>query len=316
MENLPHGFRSDFADCGEVRLHFVTNAAPDQSPQGQDPRTPIVFLHGFPEFWRAWEPVFRPLASDYQIIALDQRGFNLSDAPADVSNYTTRKLVGDLVALTSQLLGKRAFVLAGHDWGASVAYAAAIGFPQMVRALVIANGVHPVLFQKALIDDAGQRKASQYIHVLKDAQAAARMSENSYARTLSMLEKFSAAPWLDAGLRQAYIDAFSKEGRLDAMLNWYRASPIVVPKPDEDVPLPALYHGTPDQFAVTMPHLLIWGLKDTALLPVSRKGIETFASKVELVEFETGDHWLLHTHGPQIAAEIDQFVKRNAINHS
>lgn len=309
LQNLPQGFQSAFSDCGEARLHFVHNAAATL-PDGalDDARTPIIFLHGFPEYWAGWKPVLRELSRDYLLIAPDQRGYNLSDAPQRVSDYAAKKLVSDLLALSSNLLGNRRFVLAGHDWGASVAYAAAISVPERLLGLVIVNGVHPVLFQKALVENRDQAKASQYFHILRADDAAERMAQDDFRRTFGMLERFSSAKWLDAEERQGYRRAWSQPGRMNAMLNWYRASPIVVPVEGEPVPPTPLKDAGPDRFSIRAPHLLVWGSQDTALLPVCREGLEKFAPNLRVVEVPDAGHWIIHTHGPDVAAQIRSFI--------
>ena len=309
MQQLPRNFHSAFTDCGEVRLHFVHNAASVNADGTLDDlRTPIVFLHGFPEYWAGWKPVFPDLQDKYLLIAPDQRGYNLSDAPQRTESYTARKLVSDLLALTSNLLGNRKFVLAGHDWGAAVAYSAAISVPERLIALIIVNGVHPGPFQRALINDPAQIRASQYFHFLRAADSADRMSEDAFRRAFGMFEKFSPAPWLDEDEREGYRRAWSQPGRLNAMLNWYRASPIVVPLPGEPAPSAPLKDADPRKFAVAAPHLLVWGMKDPALLPSSRAGLEQFAARLSTVEIADGDHWVIHTHGARIAREIDTFL--------
>ncbi len=160
---VPGGFHSSFVQCGQMRLHVVVNS---ESP-ATDARHPLIFLHGFPEFWVAWQEVYVRLADRYCVIAPDQRGYNLSDAPAGIENYEVPRLVGDLVGLADRLVGSRRFLLCGHDWGASVAYAAAFRHPERISGLAIANGVHPVLFQRALLNDPQQCAASQYIHYLQ-----------------------------------------------------------------------------------------------------------------------------------------------------
>lgn len=311
MHTLPDGFHSTLYDCGEVRLHAVHNSAVvDDNGVLQDERPAILFLHGFPEYWAAWKPVFPFLQDDYLLIAPDQRGYNLSDAPQEAEAYAASKLVADILALADRALGNRKFILCGHDWGASVAYALAIRNPQRLNGLVIANGVHPVLFQRALLHDEEQKQASQYFHTLTAEGAAQRMAEHEFSRTLSMFEKFSHTPWLDEEERDGYRKAWSDEARLNAMLNWYRSSPVVVPKPGEPVPAAPLAQGTPGHFGVTVPHLLIWGMQDQALLPVSRAGLEAFAPDLKLVEIAEGDHWLIHTHPEQIAGEIGSFAQQ------
>ncbi|MEC9342935.1 MAG: alpha/beta fold hydrolase [Pseudomonadota bacterium] len=309
MTELPEGFRSVFVACGGTRLHAVTNAPQGADAPVEDLRPAIVFLHGFPEYWAGWRDVFSRLCDDYLVIAPDQRGYNLSDAPQGVEHYATGKLVGDLLALTSSLIGERQFILAGHDWGASVAYAAAIGAPDRVSGLVIANGVHPVVFQRALLSDPEQAAASQYIHRLCMPGAAERMAQDDFALTLGMLEKFSATDWLNEATRQGYREAWSRPGRLDAMLNWYRASPLVVPGPDGAPAEAPLTQAPAEKFVVAMPHLLIWGDADQALRPAATEGLEAFAPQLERMVIPGADHWLIHSHAGQIADAIDRFAR-------
>ena len=105
--------RFDLHQCGEINLHVAS---------GGDVAAPlIVMLHGFPEFWAAWEPVMVDLARDFHVVAPDQRGYNLSSKPRGVDAYRVGRMVGDIAALADRLSPTRPFVLAGHDWGASVA---------------------------------------------------------------------------------------------------------------------------------------------------------------------------------------------------
>lgn len=305
---LPKGFRSEFADCGAVRLHVVTNRMGGDSVA--DTRRPVVFLHGFPEYWIAWAPVFQLLADEFLVIASDQRGFNLSDAPQAVGEYRAGLLVGDLLAVADKLLGQRRFLLAGHDWGASVAYAVAMARPDRICGLFVANGVHPVPFQRAILDDPEQRLASQYIRYLRQADAAQKLAEDGFRRTFGMFEKFSRAPWLDAQLRAAYARAWSRPGRLNAMLNWYRASPLVVPLPGEEAPASPLLQLPPGELAVHVPHALAWGARDIALRASARAGLERFCADLTSIELPEADHWVLHTHAERLAAEIRRFAQR------
>lgn len=303
MAALPDGFHSTYIVNGDVSLHVVHNC------RENDQRPAIVFLHGFPEFWIAWREVFIHLSNDYQIIAPDQRGFNLSSAPKEPAAYKTKNMVSDLFAVATSLIGDKSFVLAGHDWGASVAYAAAIGKPDKISKLIIANGVHPVCFQEAMIDDPKQRAASQYFHKLTAVDAPRRMAENDYARTFSMFEKFSTSPWVSPEIRKEYLQAWSQPGRLEGMLNWYRSSPIVVPKPDENIDPPPLYGGDLARFSVPMDHLLIWGHQDQALIPSSIARLPEFAPKLTKIDLLDADHWLLHTHSQEVADRVAEFLR-------
>ena len=126
----------------------------------------MIMLHGFPEYWAAWKNVAEHLINDWRLVLPDQRGFNLSSKPEGVDAYNTKHMVADLDDLIQQISRERKVVLCGHDWGASVAYAYAMRHSERVSQLIIANGVHPVCFQKALLACGAQTDASQYMNVL------------------------------------------------------------------------------------------------------------------------------------------------------
>jgi pimeloyl-ACP methyl ester carboxylesterase len=199
-------------------------------------------------------------------------------------------------------------VVAGHDWGASVAYAYAFSRPERLTHLIIANGPHPFTFQKAIIDDAEQRAASQYINKLREPGMEARLAEDGFARLSRMFSGFSATDWMTPNMQQAYCEAWGQEGALEGMLNWYRASPVVVPAAGETpdtVPILALPEET---FRVRMPHLLLWGEADTALRPSCLAGLDRFAPKLTIKTIAGAGHWLLHERPDEASSAIGAFL--------
>jgi pimeloyl-ACP methyl ester carboxylesterase len=123
-----------FADVNGVRLHIAE--------QGQGPL--ILLLHGWPESWYSWRHQFGPLAAaGYRVVAPDQRGYARSEQPPDVMSYTLLHLVGDMIALIEEL-GEEQAVVVGHDWGAPVAWTAAMLRPDKVRA-VAGLSIPPIL---------------------------------------------------------------------------------------------------------------------------------------------------------------------------
>ena len=309
--NLPKGFRSDFVECNGIRIHAVHNGEAYKGHPLDDPRKPLLLLHGFPEFWIAWEAVMNRLGDEFLVLVPDQRGYNKSDAPSGRENYKARTLVQDMVALTLAVFGEREFTLGGHDWGASIAYGLAINFPQKVSGLLIANGVHPACFQKAMIDYPAQAKASAYFHILRSPEAAPHMCANGFAKTFSMFEKFSLSEWLTEELKERYRQAWDGEARMAAMLHWYSSSPIVVPREGEPIPEAPLYDVGPDTFRISMPHTLVWGKGDQALLPVSQSDLDLYCDDLRRVEVEDADHWILHTHQDLVAEELRCLMKSN-----
>ena len=108
-----------------IDIHFAE--------QGSGPA--VLLCHGFPETWWSWRRQMQPLAeAGYRAIALDMRGYGDSGAPDAIDQYTIFHLVGDLVGLLDVLELPQAVVV-GHDWGAPVAWNAAMMRPDRFRAV-------------------------------------------------------------------------------------------------------------------------------------------------------------------------------------
>jgi pimeloyl-ACP methyl ester carboxylesterase len=275
-----------------------------------DPKAPLIlFLHGFPEFSGAWGEILPAFAENFHAAAPDQRGYAQSSKPTGVEAYRIKHLVRDILALGEHLSRDRSFHLVAHDWGASVAYATAIAAPKRIAKLVVINGVHPGPFQRALIEDEAQRKASAYIHYLRDPMAEERLSANNFEKLLSMLSRFGPQPWLTEDRRAAYLEAWSQPGALTGMLNWYRATPIVVPKPGEKVDPETLPKLDPAQLRVRMPHLVIWGMDDQALLPVTRATLAAYCDDLIVREIAGADHWIVHQRREDVIDLVRNFLE-------
>jgi pimeloyl-ACP methyl ester carboxylesterase len=276
-----------------------------------DPARPLLIcLHGFPEYWAAWREIMLELADVFHVVAPDQRGYNLSSRPGGVEAYKTRALVGDLAALADHLSPERPFLLAGHDWGASIAYAYAFARPERLTHLIVANGVHPVPFQRAILHDPGQRRASQYIRRLNMPTAANWLSMDGFAAMYELLAEFSDTGWMRKAQRSAYREAWEREGAVEAMLNWYRASPLVVPAVDEPPETAPILDFPGEALRVRCPHLVVWGKEDRCLLQACLAGLDDFAPNLALRRLDGCGHWLLHERPAEVAAEIRAFVAR------
>ena len=140
---------------GGVCLHAVA-AGPHDGPL-------VILLHGFPEFWYSWHKQIEPLANaGFRVVAPDQRGYNVSSKPTEIADYAVGNLVADVIAIADQL-GREKFFLAGHDWGAAVAWATALQHPQRVKKLAILNVPHPAVFQRTLRHNPRQMLRSWYM---------------------------------------------------------------------------------------------------------------------------------------------------------
>jgi pimeloyl-ACP methyl ester carboxylesterase len=275
-----------------------------------DPAAPLaLFLHGFPEFSGAWDEVLPAFAPEFHAAAPDQRGYARSSKPEGVDAYRVKSLVRDVVALGDQLSPDRPFAIVGHDWGASVAYAAAIAAPGRISKLAVINGVHPGPFQRALVEDEAQRRASGYMHYLRDPRAEERLCANGFEKLVGMLTRFGAPqPWLSPEKRAAYLEAWSAPGALTGMLNWYRATPLLVPRPGESVDAAKVMKLDPSQLRIRMPHLVIWGMDDQALLPVSRASLADYCDNLTVREVANADHWVVHQRTDEVIGHLKAFL--------
>ena len=269
-------------------LHSIplpTGVTLDVATAGDPTAPPIVLLHGFPESHRTWRHVIPQLATDHFVIAPDQRGFARSSKPADVADYSPDKMVADLLALADHF-GLATFTLVGHDWGGAIAWMAALQHRQRIARLVIVNAPHPFVFQRTLFDDPAQRAASQYIRAFRNPdfeQFVDQVGLPAFFDT-SFASHADAAEIADE--KPVYLDQWGQPGAMTAMLNWYRASPLIVPAPDETPDRPAFLDGPFPP--VTQPTLVVWGLKDTALLPSQLEGLDALVPDLTLVEVDAG----------------------------
>ena len=273
------------ADNGELsmieqhRLPLSTGTTMNVALAGPVDAPPVMLVHGFPESHRTWRALVPLLGDELRLIMPDLRGFGATDKPQDVADYATEKLVADLFALADALEIKR-FALVGHDWGGAIAWAAAIGHTASITCLGIINSPHPATFQKSLIDHPAQRAASQYMNAFKDLGLEAKIArmglETFFDKSFSKhVDLASIAP----DERQAYLDDWGQPGALTAMLNWYRASRILVPAPGEGAAMPDWVDHVPK---IRVPVRVIWGLDDKALLPIQLENIGEIGDDVEL----------------------------------
>lgn len=287
--------KDGFAQVNGVRLHYKSAGSGKL----------VLFLHGFPEFWRCWQKQLEHFGGDYLAVAPDMRGYNLSDCPADPREYRAKLLIEDIRQLARTFTQDK-FVLVAHDWGGAVAWGLAMAHPELLSHLVIINSPHPIGFWRELASNPAQQKASDYMLLLRDPKAERVLSENNFERLLKM--RFAGrkeGPGLDAD-RKAYLEAWSQPGALTGGLNYYRASPLYPPSASD--PGAAKLKLDPKDFMVRVPTLVIWGEKDTALLPSILDGIDEVVEKVEVVRVPDATHWVMDEKPDLVNAEIRRFI--------
>ncbi|MEL1249771.1 alpha/beta fold hydrolase [Aurantiacibacter gilvus] len=290
------------------RIKLSTGVELDVWDTGPRDAPAIIFLHGFPENHRTWRHQVEHLSDRFRCIAPDQRGYGNSSHPQDVSEYETGKLVADIFAL-SEALETGPFTIVGHDWGGAIAWLIAM-FGQAdgrVTCAVIANAPHPGVFQKLLFTDPDQRAASQYMRAFRDPANDPLVREHGLPGLLREALDWDDRPEYDPAEIGLLIPHWVNPDNAFAMLNWYRASAIVVPAPDDPL-------GLPDDFApmplppLAIPTLVVWGMKDQALLPGNIEGLDAVVTDLTLVEVPEAGHFVPWEAPDAVNAAMDAFL--------
>jgi len=260
----------------------------------------VLFLHGFPEYWEMWRPFLEHFGARGRCaVAPDMRGYNLSDKPAGVEAYKAKHLIADVLALAAHYT-REPFVLVAHDWGGAVAWGLALAQPERLARLVMINSPHPYIFWRELTRNPAQQKASEYMLLFRSAKAERVLSENGYARLLGAFSD------LDPQARAALVEAWSRPGALTGGLNYYRASALYPPAPDD--PGAARLQLEAKDFIVRVPTLVVWGERDTALLPGCLEGLDEVVPDLKLVRVPDATHWVAREKTALVIEEIETWM--------
>lgn len=293
------------------RIALKTGVTLNVGISGDSAAPAVILLHGFPESHRTWRELEPRLSGSFRLIMPDQRGFAGSDKPKGTNAYKSDRAIDDVFALAEALRLER-FALVGHDWGGAIAWSAALRRDRRLSRLAIINAPHPVIFQKSLITDRKQRAASQYIKAFRTPGFAKLVELKGFDRFFDKV--FSGH--VEQGLipeaeRRQYIAEWSQPGAFAAMLNWYRASPVKVPLPGITVPLPDWLL---KPFAkVEVPTLVVWGMRDTALLPVQLEGLDQLVTDLTVERIPDAGHFAPWEAPDAVARSLAPFLEQERV---
>jgi pimeloyl-ACP methyl ester carboxylesterase len=290
----PSGIRSPL----EFRVLHVNGLALHVALAGPASGKPLVFLHGFPEFWFGWRrQIDHFVSAGYRVIIPDQRGYNLSDKPAGVANYFIELLAKDVVGVLDTVSDSKAFVV-GHDWGAIVAWYLAARHSERVERTAMLSVPHPRIFIKNLIANPTQLRRSWYLLFFQLPWLPERtLRRQDWALLVRALRDTSPRGAFSDGDLQKYREAWGREGALTAMLNWYRAALLS----------PSKFAFHPQASRVKVPALLIWGKHDQfAVEAMARESLQ-YCDDGHLEMFETATHWVQHEEPARVNTLLSQF---------
>lgn len=275
FDQVTHGH----AENQGVKIHYVT--------MGKG--TPIVFIHGFPDFWYSWREQMGPLAkAGFQVIAMDLRGYNKSDKPKGVDNYAMPLLVGDVEAVVKKVGAEKA-VICGHDWGGAVAWAFAMMKPDLTERLMILNSPHPRGITRELATNPEQQANSSYARNFQQEGAHKLLNTEMLARWVK-----------DPEARKHYVEAFERSD-IEAMLNYYKK---IYPRPPYQKPEGPIVK-------VSCPVLMIHGLDDKALLaPALNDTWEWLEKDLTLVTVPGAGHFVQQDKPEAVTRAMLMWLKR------
>jgi pimeloyl-ACP methyl ester carboxylesterase len=280
---------------------------------GQPGRPVLMFLHGFPEAAFVWDRLLEhfsePAHGAYLCIAPNLRGYIGSSAPTEISAYHPRHLVADIVALTRALGPQPLAALVAHDWGGAIAWNLAAQHPQGLSRLVILNAPHPATFARELAHSPAQQEASAYMHFLARPDAPIRLAEQDFKRLWALFDGMGASSgpmaWLDEAGRQRYREVW--RAGLSGPCAYYAATTL---KPPAGAPQAA--RSNEHLGRVSLPTQLIWGMKDTALLPGLLDGLTHWVPQLELHQVAQASHWIVHEQPGLVIERIAEFLAKPA----
>jgi pimeloyl-ACP methyl ester carboxylesterase len=277
------GIEERLIDVGEVTLNVAC--------RGSGPT--VVFLHGFPEFHYSWKRVMDELASEYRLVAPDQRGFNLSDKPADIAAYGIQHLMED-IRLLIPIISPDPVLLVGHDWGGPVGWMVAHHPEAGVRGYLAVNGPHPHRFATLIENDPAQKEASAYMDFFRMEGSEDFLTPDYFAQDF--------ASFLTEDELARYVEAWSQPGAITGGLNWYRANSLAVSDVEEG--MASLLEQIP------FPVSVLWGLDDAFVLPQNAEGLEVYAPDLVVETFPGVDHWIEHRIPEEVARAIRELDAR------
>ncbi|ELT96409.1 hypothetical protein CAPTEDRAFT_176175 [Capitella teleta] len=279
-----------FARMKHITLHYVE--------KGDQNKPLMLFIHGFPEFWYSWRHQLKEFSDTHRCVAVDMRGYNESDKPHGVENYSIDKLSADIKELVLYL-GYEKCLLVAHDWGAVVAYAVVDVYPEILDSLIICNGPYGRAFAKVLQKSRAQFFKSWYTMMFQwplIAEFYCRSGDLNFLNACFTGKKMGAkaGSFSDDDI-EAYKYVFRNFEDLTPPINYYRAAGRYRP-------------GYAAPKTVCVRSLIIWGTEDGALGKEIPEVTREYFDDLTIQYIEGGSHWIQNEEPDQVNQLIREFI--------
>jgi pimeloyl-ACP methyl ester carboxylesterase len=239
--------------------------------------------------------VIAPLAAaGFRVVAPDTRGYNLSSRPEEVSAYDTALLADDIQRLI-RALGAESAMLAGHDWGGTIAWTTAMNHPEVVDRLAILNAAHPRKLSQGL-HHPSQLRRSWYFFFLDLPDLPETVVQANHWHFFRHFLR-DARPEFTPAETDRYIEAWSQPGASTGMINYYRSSVRTPLKKAEAALRP-----------IKAPTLVIWGEQDRYLGADLAEPDRDDVPNLDRVErLPDASHWVHHDEAGRVTDLLIDF---------
>lgn len=277
-------FTDHYAQNGAVKIHYAS--------AGDASKPLVIMIHGFPDYWYTWRNLMAELSPQYRVVALDTRGYNLSDKPDGVAAYAMPNLVGDVEAVI-KAEGRKSAIVVGHDWGAAIAWNTVLTKPELVNRLVIISVPHPANMARELRINPDQQRNSAY---------ARNFQKEGSEKNINLGAIYG---WMnDDAAKPAYKEAFARSSPA-AMMAYYKAN-----YPDSTGAAPVQTFPK-----IKVPVLVLHGMKDTALLSPGHNGTwDQVEADTTVVMFPQSSHWVEQDAGPLANKAIHDWLNERPVD--
>jgi cis-3-alkyl-4-acyloxetan-2-one decarboxylase len=279
-------FEPRFLSAGDIELHYVDVGPPDAAP--------VLFVHGNPTWSYLWRRPIAELSSrGHRCIAFDHMGFGRSEKPRTLAAYSLQRHVDNALALIDEL-DLDDVTLVAHDWGGPIGLGALLRRSDRLRRVVLMNtwawelpSFLPPFLREFRTEGLGEILA---------------LGGNLFVESIpGGMRRRDPDPVMMEAYRAPFPDYWSRAGTLA----FQREIPLT--ERDRSAPLMGSIHERLPGLSV--PVLLVWGMRDPVFQPVFLDQWRELFPEAETVELEEASHFVVEDDPAGVTAAIEGFLR-------